>query len=52
MSSQKGYFEQLEPSRPLQWVLIILFVLAASEIVIFNYRLPWFDVFAIPPGWE
>ena len=48
----EGYFEQLEPSRPLQWALIILFVLAASEIVIFNYRLPWFDVFAIPPGWE
>ena len=48
----EGYFEQSEPSRPLKWVIVILFVLTASEIVIFNYRLPWFDVFAIPPGWE
>jgi len=48
----EGYFEQSEPSRPLKWVIVILFVLTASEIIIFNYHLPWFDVFAIPPGWE
>ncbi len=48
----EGYFEQSEPSRPLKWIIVILFILTASEIVIFNYRLPWFDVFAIPPGWE
>lgn len=47
----EGYFAQLEPSRALKWVMVILFVLTISEIVIFNYRLPWFDVFAKPPGW-
>lgn len=48
----EGFFEQTEPARPLKWVIVLLFVLTFSEIVIFNYRLPWFDVFAVPPGWE
>lgn len=48
----EDYFMQAEPTRPLKWMLVILFVLTASEIIIFNYHLPWFDVFAIPPGWE
>ena len=46
------YFEQSEPARPLKWVIWILFVIVISEFVLFNQRLPWFDVFAIPPGWE
>ena len=46
------YFEQSEPARPLKWVIVLLFIITLSEIIIFNYRLPWFDVFAIPPGWE
>jgi hypothetical protein len=47
----EDYFAQSEPSRALKWVLPILFLVTASEIVIFNYRLPWLDVFATPPGW-
>ncbi len=47
----EDYFAQSEPSRVLKWVLPILFLVTASEIVIFNYRLPWLDVFATPPGW-
>jgi len=47
----EGYFVQLEPSLALKWVMVILFFLTISEIIIFNYRLPWFDVFANPPGW-
>lgn len=46
------YFEQSEPVRLLKWVIVLLFILTVTEFIIFNYRLPWFDVFAIPPGWE
>ena len=46
------YFEQSEPARPLKWVIVLLFIITLSEIIIFNYRLPWFDVFEIPPGWK
>ena len=28
-----------------------LFLVTLSEFVIFNYRLPWLDLFAAPPGW-
>lgn len=47
----EDWLMQAEPSRTLRWVLVVLFIVAASEIVIFNYRLPWLDVFANPPGW-
>lgn len=48
----ESHFGQSEPARPLKWVIVLLFTMTLSEIIIFNYRLPWFDVFAIPPGWE
>jgi hypothetical protein len=46
-----GYFEESEPARGLKAVIIVLFALTLIELVIFSYRLPWFDIFAIPPGW-
>ena len=46
------HLEQSEPNRGLRIVLITLFVFTLLEFVIFNYRLPWFDIFAVPPGWE
>lgn len=46
------HFEQAEPSRGLKIILILLVVFALLEFLIFTYRLPWFDIFAIPPGWE
>ena len=44
-------FEKSELLPGLKWMIILLFMLTAMQCVIFNYRLPWFDVFAIPPGW-
>lgn len=47
----EGLFERSELSTGLKWMIILLFMLTAMQYVIFNYRLPWFDIFAIPPGW-
>lgn len=44
-------FETGKISRGAQWALLILFFVTALEFATFNYRLPWFDIFAIPPGW-
>lgn len=38
-------------SRSAKWTLLALFLISALEFTVFNIRLPWFDVFAIPPGW-
>lgn len=46
------HLEQSEPNRGFKIVLITLFVFTLLEFVIFTYRLPWFDIFAVPPGWE
>lgn len=32
--------------------IVILGLVFLSLLVIFSFRYPWFDVFAIPPGWE
>jgi len=47
----EALFEKSELSPGLKWMIILLFMLTAMQCVIFNYRLPWFDVFAVPPGW-
>ncbi|GEM_PF-3116281 len=43
--------EKLELSTGLKWMMTSWFILNATQFIIFNYRLPWFDVFATPPGW-
>lgn len=45
------HVEKVEPGKPFQIVLLILFVLSLSQFIVFTYRLPWFDLFANPPGW-
>lgn len=47
----EGYFEKSEPAGGLKVVILVLFALTLIELVIFSYRLPWFDIFASPPGW-
>lgn len=45
---------QIEKSIPgylFRFVIIILFILSFVEFVMFTFRLPWFDIFAIPPGY-
>jgi hypothetical protein len=33
-------------------VSLLLFLISGFLYIIFTFQLPWFDVFAIPPGWE
>lgn len=45
---------QIEKSRPghlFRFVVITLFVLSFAEFIVFTLELPWFDIFAIPPGY-
>lgn len=46
-----SFIEKSELPASLKWTLTALFTLTALELIIFNYRLPWFDIFANPPGW-
>lgn len=43
--------EKAEPGTSFQIVLLVLFLLTLTQFVVFTYRLPWFDLFATPPGW-
>ena len=46
------HFEQIQYSKEFKFILIIMCIIAMSLYVIYTYKDPWFDVFAIPPGWE
>ncbi len=45
-------FEKIEFSVEYKVTIVILAMVFLSLLVIFSFRYPWFDVFAIPPGWE
>lgn len=45
------HVEKTEPGRGLIAVLSILGLLILVQFVVFTNRLPWFDIFATPPGW-
>ena len=47
----EALIEKSELSSVLKGMIVLLFTLTAMQCAIFNYRLPWFDVFAVPPGW-
>jgi hypothetical protein len=47
----EAHIEQVEFTRELKIILIFLLLLSFSEFLIFTDRLPWFDIFANPPGW-
>jgi cell shape-determining protein MreD len=46
------HIEQITPSKSYIWASTVLFLVAGFLFIIYTFRLPWFDVFAIPPGWE
>jgi hypothetical protein len=48
----EDHFEKIAPSKIFQVVILILFLIMLSIFIIFSFKDPWFDVFAIPPGWE
>lgn len=33
-------------------VSVLLFLVSGFLYILFTFRLPWFDVFSIPPGWD
>lgn len=46
--------EQVEKGQPglgFRFVVIGLFVVSLLEYVVFTFEVPWFDIFAIPPGY-
>lgn len=45
------HVERVEPGRGIIAVLSTLFLLILIQFVVFTNRLPWFDIFATPPGW-
>jgi hypothetical protein len=45
-------FENSKQSKEFRWAIGFLFVMLICLFTIYSFNLPWFDVFAIPPGWE
>ena len=43
--------QKTKPTTLFRAATIILFILSFSQYTIFTYQLPWFDIFAIPPGY-
>jgi hypothetical protein len=44
--------EKSEPDMLFKAIVLILFVLSLVQFIVFTQRLPWFDIFAVPQGWE
>jgi hypothetical protein len=47
----EAQIEKTEPGQLFRFVIIALFVISFAQYIVFTYRLPWFDIFAIPPGY-
>ncbi len=45
------HIEKIFPGTAFKVVTAAMFVISLSYYIIFTVRLPWFDVFAVPPGW-
>ena len=43
--------EKTEPGQMFRFVIIALFVISFAQYIVFTYQVPWFDIFAIPPGY-
>ncbi len=44
-------FEKSEQTAGVKTILVLLFLITLFEFIVFNTRLPWYDIFANPPGW-
>lgn len=47
----ENQIEKSSPSNLFRIVVVSIFVLSLIEYIVFTDHLPWFDVFAIPPGY-
>lgn len=48
----ENQLERFQISREFKIMVTAIAVVFISLLVIYSFRNPWFDVFAIPPGWE
>ena len=47
----EDHLQKAELSPRFRVVILLLFSLSLAQFIVFTFRLPWFDIFAIPPGW-
>ena len=45
------HIENANSNYLFRFVTVALFLLSLAQYVTFTYELPWFDIFAIPPGY-
>ena len=45
------HVEKTVPGLAFKIIVIFLFVISLAQFIVFTFELPWFDVFAVPPGW-
>jgi hypothetical protein len=43
--------EANKPSLAFKVVVIILFLLSLAQFIVFTKEVPWYDIFALPPGY-
>lgn len=48
----ESQFEKVKQSKEFRWAIGLLFVFLVHLFTTYSFQSPWFDVFAIPPGWE
>jgi hypothetical protein len=47
----EAHIEKSVPAVSFKIVAIFLFLMSLTQYVRFTFKPPWFDIFAIPPGW-
>ncbi len=45
------HVQKAEISPRFRVVILLLFALSLAQFITFTFKLPWFDIFAVPPGW-
>lgn len=50
--SLESVLENAPQTRLFRMIGTALWLLAGTLFILFTFRLPWVDVFAIPPGWD
>jgi len=45
------HVEKIKPDLGFKILIVLLFFISLAQFVLFTFDLPWFDIFAVPPGW-
>ncbi len=46
------WYEKFDYNTNVKLIIIILIIISIIEFTVFTFKLPWHDIFAIPPGYE